>query len=329
MKTVYSAIQPSGDLTIGNYLGALRNWKKLENDYRCIFGVADLHAITVRQDPEKLRERSKKLIAIYLANGLDPKKSIIYVNSHVPEHAELGWALHTYTSLGQLNRMHQFKSKIKDNEERANAGLYCYPVLMAADILLYDTDLVPVGDDQKQHVEITRDIAERFNGIYGDTFVMPEPLIGKMGNRIKSLQDPTIKMSKSDPNPAAYILLLEEYKDIKKKINRAVTDSVGEINYSEDQLGVSNLLEIYQSCTDENMEDILSKFEGKGYGDLKKAVIEAVENSIGPVRDKTNEFLQNEDYLIEVAHDGMIRAREVASKTLERVYEKIGFLRGM
>lgn len=329
MKTVYSAIQPSGDLTIGNYLGALRNWKKLENDYRCIFGVADLHAITVRQDPEKLRERSKKLIAIYLANGLDPKKSIIYVNSHVPEHAELGWALHTYTSLGQLNRMHQFKSKIKDNEERANAGLYCYPVLMAADILLYDTDLVPVGDDQKQHVEITRDIAERFNGIYGDTFVMPEPLIGKMGNRIKSLQDPTIKMSKSDPNPAAYILLLEEYKDIKKKINRAVTDSVGEINYSEDQLGVSNLLEIYQSCTDENMEDILSKFEGKGYGDLKKAVIEAVENSIGPVRDKTNEFLQNEDYLIEVAHEGMIRAREVASKTLERVYEKIGFLRGM
>ena len=329
MKTVYSAIQPSGDLTIGNYLGALRNWKKLENDYRCIFGVADLHAITVRQDPEKLRERSKKLIAIYLANGLDPKKSIIYVNSHVPEHAELGWALHTYTSLGQLNRMHQFKSKIKDNEERANAGLYCYPVLMAADILLYDTDLVPVGDDQKQHVEITRDIAERFNGIYGDTFVMPEPLIGKMGNRIKSLQDPTIKMSKSDPNPAAYILLLEEYKDIKKKINRAVTDSVGEINYSEDQPGVSNLLEIYQSSTDENMEDILSKFEGKGYGDLKKAVIEAVENSIGPVRDKTNEFLQNEDYLIEVAHDGMIRAREVASKTLERVYEKIGFLRGM
>ena len=329
MKTVYSAIQPSGDLTIGNYLGALRNWKKLENDYRCIFGVADLHAITVRQDPEKLRERSKKLIAIYLANGLDPKKSIIYVNSHVPEHAELGWALHTYTSLGQLNRMHQFKSKIKDNEERANAGLYCYPVLMAADILLYDTDLVPVGDDQKQHVEITRDIAERFNGIYGDTFVMPEPLIGKMGNRIKSLQDPTIKMSKSDPNPAAYILLLEEYKDIKKKINRAVTDSVGEINYSEDQPGVSNLLEIYQSGTDENMEDILSKFEGKGYGDLKKAVIEAVENSIGPVRDKTNEYLQNEDYLIEVAHDGMIRAREVASKTLERVYEKIGFLRGM
>lgn len=329
MKTVYSAIQPSGDLTIGNYLGALRNWKKLENDYRCIFGVADLHAITVRQDPEMLRERSKKLIAIYLANGLDPKNSIIYVNSHVPEHAELGWALHTYTSLGQLNRMHQFKSKIKDNEERANAGLYCYPVLMAADILLYDTDLVPVGDDQKQHVEITRDIAERFNGIYGETFVMPEPLIGKMGNRIKSLQDPTIKMSKSDPNPAAYILLLEEYNSIKKKINRAVTDSVGEINYSKDQPGVSNLLEIYQSCTDEKMEDILSKFEGKGYGELKKAVIEAVENSIGPVRDKTNELLQNEDYLIEVAHDGMIRAREIASKTLERVYEKIGFLRGM
>ena len=329
MKTVYSAIQPSGDLTIGNYLGALRNWKKLENDYRCIFGVADLHAITVRQDPEMLRERSKKLIAIYLANGLDPKKSIIYVNSHVPEHAELGWALHTYTSLGQLNRMHQFKSKIKDNEERANAGLYCYPVLMAADILLYDTDLVPVGDDQKQHVEITRDIAERFNGIYGETFVMPEPLIGKMGNRIKSLQDPTIKMSKSDPNPAAYILLLEEYNSIKKKINRAVTDSVGEINYSKDQPGVSNLLEIYQSCADEKMEDILSKFEGKGYGELKKAVIEAVENSIGPVRDKTNELLQNEDYLIEVSHDGMIRAREIASKTLERVYEKIGFLRGM
>lgn len=326
MKTVYSAIQPSGDLTIGNFIGALKHWKDLQEEYRCFFGVADLHAITVRQDPKLLRERTKKLIAIYLASGLDPKKSAIYVNSQVPEHAELGWALHTYTSLGQLNRMHQFKSKIKDNEERANAGLYCYPILMAADILLYDTDLVPVGDDQKQHVEITRDIAERFNGIYGETFVLPEPLIGKTGCRIKSLQDPSIKMSKSDSNENAFILLLQEYKDIKKKINRAVTDSVGEINYSDDQPGVKNLLEIYEACSNESMEDILNRFEGKGYGDLKKGVIEAVENTIGPVRDKTYEFLKNEDYILEVAREGRDKAREVASKTLKRTYESIGFL---
>lgn len=326
MKTVYSAIQPSGDLTIGNYIGALKHWKDLQDEYRCFFGVADLHAITVRQDPKLLLERSKKLIAIYLAAGLDPKKCAIYINSQVPEHAELGWALHTYTSLGQLNRMHQFKSKIKDNEERANAGLYCYPILMAADILLYDTDLVPVGDDQKQHVEITRDIAERFNGIYGDTFVLPEPLIGKTGFRIKSLQDPSIKMSKSDANENAFILLLQDYKDIKKKINRAVTDSVGEINYSDEQPGVKNLIDIYQACSGLNIEDILNQFEGKGYGDLKKATIEAVENTIGPVRDKTNEFLKNEDYLLEVAKEGKEKAREVATKTLKRTYERIGFL---
>lgn len=329
MKTIYSAIQPSGELTIGNFLGTLKGWKDFQDEYKCLFGVADMHAITVRQNPQLLRERTKKLLAIYLATGLDPDKSIIYVNSHVTQHAELGWVLHTYTNLGQLNRMHQFKSKIKDNEERANAGLYCYPVLMASDILLYDTDFVPVGDDQKQHVEITRDIAERFNSIYGDTFTIPEPLINKSGSRIKSLQDPTVKMSKSDPNPNAFILLLEEYNVMKKKIAKAVTDSVGEINYSDDQPGIMNLLDIYKACSNEDMDTIFARFEGQNYGYLKKEVTEVLEATIGPVREKTKEYLENEDYLLEVAKKGSDKASEIAEKTLAKVYDKIGFLRGI
>lgn len=329
MKTIYSAIQPSGELTIGNFLGTLKGWKDFQDEYKCLFGVADMHAITVRQNPQLLRERTKKLLAIYLATGLDPDKSIIYVNSHVKQHAELGWVLHTYTNLGQLNRMHQFKSKIKDNEERANAGLYCYPVLMASDILLYDTDFVPVGDDQKQHVEITRDIAERFNSIYGDTFTIPEPLINKSGSRIKSLQDPTVKMSKSDPNPNAFILLLEEYNVMKKKIAKAVTDSVGEINYSDDQPGIMNLLDIYKACSNEDMDTIFARFEGQNYGYLKKEVTEVLEATIGPVREKTKEYLENEDYLLEVAKKGSDKASEIAEKTLAKVYDKIGFLRGI
>ncbi|MCI6610242.1 MAG: tryptophan--tRNA ligase [Ezakiella sp.] len=329
MKTIYSAIQPSGELTIGNFLGTLKGWKDFQDEYKCLFGVADMHAITVRQNPQLLRERTKKLLAIYLATGLDPDKSIIYVNSHVKQHAELGWVLHTYTNLGQLNRMHQFKSKIKDNEERANVGLYCYPVLMASDILLYDTDFVPVGDDQKQHVEITRDIAERFNSIYGDTFTIPEPLINKSGSRIKSLQDPTVKMSKSDPNPNAFILLLEEYNVMKKKISRAVTDSIGEINYSEDQPGIMNLLDIYKACNNEDMDTIFAKFEGQNYGYLKREVTEALETTIGPVREKTKDYLNNEDYLLEVAKKGSEKASEIAEKTLAKVYDKIGFLRSI
>lgn len=329
MKTIYSAIQPSGELTIGNFLGTLKGWKDFQDEYKCLFGVADMHAITVRQNPQLLRERTKKLLAIYLATGLDPDKSIIYVNSHVKQHAELGWVLHTYTNLGQLNRMHQFKSKIKDNEERANVGLYCYPVLMASDILLYDTDFVPVGDDQKQHVEITRDIAERFNSIYGDTFTIPEPLINKSGSRIKSLQDPTVKMSKSDPNPNAFILLLEEYNVMKKKIAKAVTDSVGEINYSDDQPGIMNLLDIYKACSNEDMDKIFARFEGQNYGYLKKEVTEVLEATIGPVREKTKEYLENEDYLLEVAKKGSDKASEIAEKTLAKVYDKIGFLRGI
>lgn len=329
MKIIYSAIQPSGELTIGNFLGTLKGWKDFQDEYKCLFGVADMHAITVRQNPQLLRERTKKLLAIYLATGLDPDKSIIYVNSHVKQHAELGWVLHTYTNLGQLNRMHQFKSKIKDNEERANAGLYCYPVLMASDILLYDTDFVPVGDDQKQHVEITRDIAERFNSIYGDTFTIPEPLINKSGSRIKSLQDPTVKMSKSDPNPNAFILLLEEYNVMKKKIAKAVTDSVGEINYSDDQPGIMNLLDIYKACSNEDMDTIFARFEGQNYGYLKKEVTEVLEATIGPVREKTKEYLENEDYLLEVAKKGSDKASEIAEKTLAKVYDKIGFLRGI
>lgn len=327
MKTVYSAIQPSGVLTIGNYIGALKQWPKLQDEYKCLFSVADMHAITVRQDPELLKERSRMLIAVYLACGIDPKKSIMYVNSHVSEHAELAWVLDTYTSIGQLKRMHQFKSKIKGNEENANAGLFCYPVLMAADILLYDTNLVPVGEDQKQHVEITRDIAERFNSAYGETFVMPEPLISKTGARIMSLQDPSVKMSKSDPNENAYILLLEDEKKLKKKLGRAVTDSVGEIKYSDDQPGVKNLIDIYKAFTDEDIDDILNKFEGKGYGELKNQTFEVANTVLAPIRENVKKYLENQDYIDEIIADGAVKAKEIASKTLERVYDKVGFLR--
>lgn len=327
MKTVYSAIQPSGLLTIGNYIGALKQWPKLQEEYKCLFSVADMHAITVRQDPKELRERSRMLIAVYLACGIDPKKSIMYINSHVSEHAELAWILDTYTSIGQLKRMHQFKSKIKGNEEGANAGLFCYPVLMAADILLYNTDFVPVGDDQKQHVEITRDIAERFNSAYGDTFVMPEPLISKTGARIKSLQDPMIKMSKSDPNDNAYMLLLEDEKTLKKKLGRAVTDSVGEINYTDDQPGVKNLIDIYQAFTDESLEEILNKFEGKGYGELKNQTFEAVNTVLKPIRENTEKYLSDQSYIDQIIKEGATHAKEIASETLERVYDKVGFVR--
>ena len=223
--------------------------------------------------------------------------------------------------------MHQFKSKIKGNEEGANAGLFCYPVLMAADILLYNTDFVPVGDDQKQHVEITRDIAERFNSAYGDTFVMPDPLISKTGARIKSLQDPMVKMSKSDPNENAYILLLEDEKTLKKKLGRAVTDSVGEINYTDDQPGVKNLIDIYQAFTDESIEEILNKFEGKGYGELKNQTFEAVHTVLKPIRENTEKYLSDQSYIDKIIKEGAIQAKEIASETLERVYDKVGFVR--
>lgn len=326
MKTVYSAIQPSGELTIGNYIGALRQWTKLQDEYKCLFGVADMHAITVRQDPKLLRERTRMLVAVYLACGIDPEKSIIYVNSHVSEHAELAWVLDTYTSIGHLKRMHQFKSKIKGNEENANAGLFCYPVLMAADILLYNTDLVPVGEDQKQHVEITRDIAERFNSAYGDTFVLPEPLMSKTGGRIMSLQDPSVKMSKSSENENSYLLLLEDEKKLKKKLGRAVTDSVGEINYTKDQPGVKNLIDIYKAFTEESIEEILERFEGKGYGELKNQTFEAVNTALSPIRENVKKYLDNQDYIDQIINEGAINAKEIASETLKRVYEKVGFL---
>lgn len=325
-KTVYSAIQPSGELTIGNYLGALKNFKELQEEYRCLFAVADMHAITVRQDPQLLYERSLKLIAVYLACGIDPKKSIVFINSHVSEHTELAWILNTYAYIGQLKRMHQYKSKISGNEENANAGLFLYPVLMASDILLYDTNLVPVGEDQKQHVEITRDLAERFNSYYGDTLIVPDPLIKEDGARIKSLQDPSIKMSKSDSNEKAYLLLLEDEKSLRNKINKSVTDSVGEINYSDDQPGVKNLLDIYKAFSGENMDKILSELEGKGYGELKKKVFEVTNETLSPIREDVARYMDNTEYLLEVAKDGAIKAREIANETLKRVYEKVGFV---
>ncbi|MDO5717249.1 MAG: tryptophan--tRNA ligase, partial [Tissierellia bacterium] len=325
MKTVYSAIQPSGELTIGNYLGAIKNWLQFQDEYKCFFSVADFHAITVKQDPALLRERSRKLIAVYLAAGLDPKKVTLYINSHVSEHAELAWVLHTVVNLGQLYRMTQFKTKVQSGDElNANAGLFCYPILMAADILLYDTELVPVGDDQKQHVEITRDIAERFNYQFGETFVLPEALIQKSGARIKSLQDPLKKMSKSDENPGAYLLLLEDKKSLEKKIKRAVTDSEGIVRYIDEQPGIKNLLDIYHVFSGDPIDEIVARYEGKGYGHLKKDLIEVVDGVLSPLRVETERYLSDTTYLDEVIKEGTLKAREVASNTLQRVYDRIG-----
>lgn len=326
MKTIYSAIQPSGDFTIGNYFGTLKNWKEYTEDYDCLFCIADLHAITVFQNPKDLRERSIKLAAIYLALGLDPEKCIIYLQSSVSEHTKMHWLLSSLTSLGQLNRMHQFKSKIKGNVENANAALYCYPILMAADILLYQTHLVPVGEDQKQHVEVTRDLAQKFNSKYEEVFVLPEPLIGKTGAKIKSLQDPTKKMSKSDTNEFASILLLDDKKAIEKKIKRAVTDSVGKINYSDDQPGIKNLLNIYSLITNKNIEEIVDYFSDKGYGILKSELIEAIDETLKPIRDKYSYYMQNQEYILEILENGREKAQTRAEKTLKKVEDCIGFL---
>ena len=326
MKTIYSAIQPSGDFTIGNYFGTLKNWKEYTDDCDCLFCIADLHAITVFQNPKDLRERSIKLAAIYLALGLDPEKCIIYLQSSVSEHTKMHWLLSSLTSLGQLNRMHQFKSKIKGNVENANAALYCYPILMAADILLYQTHLVPVGEDQKQHVEVTRDFAQKFNSKYEEVFVLPEPLIGKTGAKIKSLQDPTKKMSKSDTNEFASILLLDDKKAIEKKIKRAVTDSVGKINYSDDQPGIKNLLNIYSLITNKNIEEIVDYFSDKGYGILKSELIESIDETLKPIRDKYSYYMQNQEYIFEILEKGREKAQTRAEKTLKKVEDCIGFL---
>jgi len=324
-KRIFSAIQPSGGLTIGNYLGALRNFNILQDEYDCIYCIADLHSLTVRQDPKQLRERTLSLYALYLACGLDPEKSILFSQSHVSAHAELSWILGCYTYVGELNRMTQFKDKSKRHADNINAGLYTYPVLMAADILLYQTDLVPVGEDQKQHLELSRDIAERFNGIYGNVFKVPEPYIPKVGARIMSLQDPGSKMSKSDENANSYILLLDPPETIMRKFKRAVTDSEAVIRYDvKNKPGVSNLMSIYSSVTGKTLEQIENEFEGKGYGDFKTAVGEAVVETLRPIQEEYNKLMESKDYLQDVMKKGAEAAGRIAGKTLSKVYRKIG-----
>lgn len=324
-KIIFSGMQPSGLITLGNYLGALNNWTKLQDDYNCLYCIVDMHAITVRQDPVKLRKQAKELLLQYLAVGLDPEKSILYYQSHVPQHAELGWILNCYTYMGELNRMTQFKEKSLSHADNINAGLFTYPVLMAADILLYQTDLVPVGEDQRQHLEITRDIAMRFNGIYGDVFKMPEGYIGKVGARIMALQEPTKKMSKSDENKNNTIALLDEPAVIMNKIKRAMTDSDNEVRYSEDKSGIRNLLDIYCAVTAKTIQEAEKEFLNTGYGTFKKAVGEAVVANLEPIQQKVKELEKNQDYINDVIKQGAEKASILAQRTLQKVHKKIGF----
>ena len=328
-KRIFSGVQSSGTPTLGNYMGAFKNWVDLQNtgEYDSLYCVVDLHAITIRRDPDELRRQSFEMYALLLAIGLDPKKNILFVQSHVPAHAELTWILNCYTMYGELSRMTQFKDKSARHPENINAGLFDYPVLMAADILLYDTNLVPVGGDQKQHVELTRDIATRFNGIYPGAFTLPEPYIPPVGGRIMSLSDPARKMDKSDPNPAARILLTEDDASILKKCKRAVTDSDGEIRYDPAaKPGVSNLLTLYSLCADRTMDEAVADFAGKGYGHLKTAAGEAVVAKLTPIREKTENFLQNPDYLQSLMRQGRDKALAAAAPVLNRVHDVLGLI---
>ena len=323
-KRIFSGIQPSGMLTIGNYLGAIKNWTKLVDEYDCIFSVVDLHAITVRQNPEELKERCISLLAQYIACGLDPQKCIMFMQSHVPAHTQLSWVLNCYTYMGELSRMTQFKDKSERHADNINAGLFTYPVLMASDILLYNADLVPVGHDQMQHLELTRDVAERFNGIYGDTFTVPDAYIGKTGARVMDLSDPTKKMSKSVP--AGMVALLEDPASIMKKFKRAVTDSLSYVKFEEGRDAINNLLSIYCATTSKTIEEAEKEFEGKGYGDFKKAIAEAVIAELEPIQAKHKDLMENKDYLEGIYKSGAQKANEIAQSTLKTVYEKVGFI---
>lgn len=326
-KIIFSGIQPSGNLTLGNYLGAIINWLPLQDEYNCIYSIVDLHALTVRQIPAELRKRTRSLLALYIACGLDPEKCILFVQSHNSAHAELAWILNCFTYMGELNRMTQFKEKARRHSDNVNAGLFTYPVLMAADILLYQTDLVPVGDDQRQHLEITRDIAQRFNNIYGDVFKIPEAYIPKVGARIMSLQQPEKKMSKSDENPNSYIDLLDPPDVIVRKFKRAVTDSEMLVRYDLNKKpGISNLMSIYSSITGKSFEDIEKEFEGKGYGDFKLAVAEVVVDTLRPIQEKHKELMANKDYLDQIMKEGAQRAERLSYKTLRKVYKKVGLV---
>lgn len=328
-KVIFSGVQPSGNITLGNYLGAIKNWVNFQDDYNCIYSMMDLHTITVRQNPADLRKRTLELLALYIACGIDPEKSILFIQSQNHAHAELGWILDCYTYMGELQRMTQFKDKSAKHADNINAGLFTYPVLMAADILLYQTDLVPVGKDQMQHIEICRDIAQRFNGIYGEVFKIPEGFIPKTGARVMSLQEPTKKMSKSDENPKAYISMLDDMNIIAKKIKSAVTDSEGVIEYRENdetKAGINNLLSIMSSVTGREIKDIVSDYSGKGYGDFKADVAEAVVEAIRPIRNEYDKIVKDKAYLAAICTDGAEKARRLSQRTLRKVYKKVGFV---
>ena len=323
-KVLYSGMQATGTLTLGNYLGALKNWVKMHEEFTCFYGVMDLHSLTVRQDPVQFRKNARALYALYVAAGLAPEKNCIYYQSHVAAHAQLGWVLDCFTYMGELNRMTQFKDKASKHADNINAGLYTYPVLMAADILLYQANVVPVGVDQKQHLEITRDIAERFNNLYGEVFTIPEAYISESGAKIMSLADPTKKMSKSDENKNATILLLDDRDTIIRKFKRAVTDSGSEVRFSEDKPGVSNLMSIYGCVTGKTMEEIEREFDGKGYGDFKLAVGEAVADELEPLQKRYDELMKDKSYIDQCIKTNDERAAYVAGKTLRKVHKKIG-----
>lgn len=324
-KVLFSGMQATGNLTLGNYLGALKNWVTLSDEYECFYSVVDMHSITVRQDPATLRKRARALLTLYIAAGLDPEKNCIYYQSHVSGHAELAWILNCFTYMGELNRMTQFKDKSAKHADNINAGLFTYPVLMAADILLFQADVVPVGIDQMQHLELTRDVAQRFNGIYGDVFTIPEPYIGKVGAKIMSLQDPVKKMSKSDENPNGSIYLMDDPDTIMRKCKRAVTDSEAQILYRDEQPGVKNLIDIYRACTDKTVEEVLKEFDGKGYGEFKTAVGEAVVSVLKPLQDEVARLEKDKAYIDGAIKNNAEKANYYAMKTLRKVQKKVGF----
>ncbi|MEF9982985.1 MAG: tryptophan--tRNA ligase [Oscillospiraceae bacterium] len=325
-KIAFSGIQSTGSFTLGNYLGALRNWVKIQDECDGVFCVVDEHAITVRQDPTTLRKKTLEAFAMIMACGIDIDKSILFIQSHVPAHAQAAWVLNCYTQFGELSRMTQFKDKSAKHAENINAGLFTYPSLMAADILLYQTDVVPVGEDQKQHVELARDIAQRFNGLYGDVFTIPEPIIPKVGARIMSLQEPKKKMSKSDENINAFVTLSDSNDDIMRKFKRAITDSDSCVKYGKDKDGVNNLMTIMSAVTGKTFAEIENEFEGKGYGDFKIAVGESVIAEIAPVRDEYLRLLADKEYLEQCYRKGAEKASKLADRTLAKMYKKVGFV---
>lgn len=325
-KVIFSGIQPSGQLTLGNYLGAIKNWVKLQDEFDCYFCVVDLHAITVKQEPKDLRQRTLEVLAIYIASGIVPEKNTLFIQSHVPAHSEAAWLLTCNTYMGELGRMTQYKDKSQKYGDSIGAGLFTYPVLMAADILLYNTDLVPVGQDQKQHLELARDVANRFNNAYSPTFKVPDPYIPKIGAKIMSLQEPTKKMSKSDDNPNSYILIMDPPEVISKKVSRAVTDSLGVINYTDEQPGVKNLLDILIAINGSTSEELVAYYKDKGYADLKKDVADAIVSELEPVQNKVNEILKDKKALEEIYKLGAEKASYVSMKTLRKMQKKIGFI---